>query len=341
MQANEHILVIRFSSMGDVAMTVPVISNVLRQNPSIHITVVSNSFFSPLFEGLERCHFYPAYLKEQHGGLAGIFRLYQELSGLKDFQAVVDLHCVLRSHLLSSLFKLKAIKTATLDKGRKEKKKLTRKIKKDCRQLTPMHERYARVFRSAGIAVDLRLNEPVFGKRPLPVNLQAIFSPAKKIIGVAPFAQYQEKMYPLDLTRKVVQHLAAANNTVLLFGGGQKEAAILSGWEASSVFNMAGKYSFAVELAIISNLDIMVSMDSANMHLASLFNVPVISVWGATHRFAGFYGWGQQEENIVETELYCRPCSVFGNKPCYRGDHACMELIAAEAIIDKVIAAKI
>jgi len=73
------------------------------------------------------------------------------------------------------------------------------------------------------------------------------------------------------------------------------------------------------------------------MHLASLYNVPVISIWGATHHYAGFYGWGQDEKNIVGIDLNCRPCSVFGNKPCFRGDHACMNWISEKTIIEKVV----
>jgi hypothetical protein len=64
----------------------------------------------------------------------------------------------------------------------------------------------------------------------------------------------------------------------------------------------------------------------------------VISVWGATHPYAGFYGWAQDTGNIVQIELECRPCSVFGNKPCFRGDHACMEWITPDAIIQKMMA---
>jgi len=81
----------------------------------------------------------------------------------------------------------------------------------------------------------------------------------------------------------------------------------------------------------------MISMDSANMHLASLFGVPVVSVWGATHPFAGFMGFGQSPDRAVQIDdLECRPCSVFGNKPCFRGDHACMEWITPERVLEKV-----
>ena len=86
----------------------------------------------------------------------------------------------------------------------------------------------------------------------------------------------------------------------------------------------------------MSHLDVMLSMDSSNMHLASLTGTPVVSVWGATHPYAGFMGWGQTEEYAVQIPLDCRPCSVYGQKPCLRGDYACMRNIAPEAIVEKV-----
>jgi len=78
-------------------------------------------------------------------------------------------------------------------------------------------------------------------------------------------------------------------------------------------------------------------MDSANMHFASLVNVPVVSVWGPTHIYFGFMGWGQTVENAAQLDLYCRPCSLFGQKPCYRGDHACMENLSPSLITEKTI----
>jgi ADP-heptose:LPS heptosyltransferase len=112
----------------------------------------------------------------------------------------------------------------------------------------------------------------------------------------------------------------------------------LQQWEKKykGIINAAGKLDTSDELILISCLDVMISMDSANMHFASLVNVPVVSVWGPTHPFAGFMGWNQSIENAVQTELYCRPCSVFGNKPCYRGDHACMNLLKPVSLVDKV-----
>ena len=337
MSSPQHILVIRFSAMGDVAMTVPVLKNALEQNPNLQITVVSNAFFAPLFAGLERCNFHSAHLKTTHKGASGIYELFRELVKAKKFDAVADMHSVLRSSLLRTFFTLSGYKTAIIDKGRKEKAALTRKENKIFKQLPTSYERYAQVLRKLGINVTVNNSQPVYKKQLLPVSVQSLFQQNKKVIGIAPFAQHKEKMYPIERMKAVVQTLAAENN-IILFGGGAEETALLDQWsnEIPNTINAAGNYSFAEELNTISNLDVMISMDSANMHLASLFNVPVISIWGATHPYAGFYGWVQNEKNIVSVNLSCRPCSVFGNKPCWRGDHACMMQIEEKMIIDKI-----
>jgi ADP-heptose:LPS heptosyltransferase len=331
-----HILVIRFSAMGDVAMTVPVLKNALAQNPQLQITVVSNVFLAPLFAGLERCHFHPAYLKTTHKGAGGMYELFRELVKQNKFDAVADLHSVLRSSLLRTLFTLAGYSTAVINKGRKEKKALTRKENKHLVQLTSTHERYAQVLRKLGLELILDAAAPVYTKQLLPAPMEPYFLHHKKVIGIAPFAQHKEKMYPLQKMKQAIQ-LLAINNQLIFFGGGEQESSVLNTWagEIPNTVSAAGRFTFAEELAIISHLDAMISMDSANMHLASLFNVPVISIWGATHPYAGFYGWGQNENNIVSIDLHCRPCSVFGNKPCWRGDHACMMQLEEQHIIDQ------
>ena len=112
----------------------------------------------------------------------------------------------------------------------------------------------------------------------------------------------------------------------------------LEKWEQTypHVISVAGKFKMSQELALMSHLDVMLAMDSGNMHLASLTGVPVVSIWGATHPYAGFMGWGQSEANAIQLSLPCRPCSIFGNKPCLRGDYACLNQITPRQIIQKV-----
>lgn len=323
--------------MGDVAMTVPVIKNVLEQHPGIRITFVSNTFFKPMFDGIERCDFIGAELKTTHKGIGGIHRLYKTIKNKGSITAIADLHNSLRSRLIRLFYSFSNVRTAVIDKGRKEKKALTRKENKILTPLTPMHERYATVFRQLGIQATLIQDKLVLTKPPLPAAVQGLFNTNRKLIGVAPFAQHTEKMYPIQKMKMLVQQLAAQGRLIILFGSKQ-EAVMLEAWakKINHVENIAGKISFAEELATISHLDVMISMDSANMHLASLYNVPVVSIWGATHPYAGFYGWAQDKNNIVSIDLYCRPCSVFGNKPCFRGDRACMQNITEMMIMEKI-----
>ncbi|WP_276500574.1 glycosyltransferase family 9 protein [Terrimonas pollutisoli] len=336
----KHILVIRLSAMGDVAMTVPVLQQLLQQNPDLQITVLTQNLFKPLFEPLERTNMYVAETKGRHKGLSGLFTLFKELKKQYRFDAVADLHNVLRSKLISFFFRVSGIKTVTIDKGRQEKKLLTRKKNKKLVQLKTSFQRYADVFTELGLSLALNNLQGVFPKQNLPPAAAQLLLATKKNICIAPFAKHKEKMYPLAKMKAVLKNLSTQNNLQLfLLGGGKAETAMLTDLEKEfpGSINLAGKFSFKEELAIISNMDAMVSMDSANMHLASLFGVQVISVWGATHPFAGFYGWNQPADNAVQIDLYCRPCSVFGNKPCYRGDHACMQQLAEQKIITKLM----
>lgn len=322
-----HILVLRFSALGDVAMTVPVIKLLLEQNKLLQITFVSIPFVQPLFEGIERLQFHAIDLKEKHNGTKGLFRLYRELKTAYSFDAIADLHDVLRTKILRFYFVLSGIKISVIDKGRHEKKRLTRIRDKKLVPLKSTFHRYADVFEKLNLPISLNPT-PVIAKKS-----------SKKQIGIAPFARHKGKMFPLEKMKEVVKLISAeTNNTILLFGA-KNEVQLLEQWsvEFANVRCISGTMSFREELEQIEGLDLMISMDSANMHIASLFGIPVVSVWGATHPFAGFYGWGQSEGNAVQVDLYCRPCSVFGNKPCYRGDWACLHSIAPHTIYKKVM----
>ena len=321
-------------------MTVPVLQQLLQQNPDLQLTILTQKLFTPLFEPLERTNVFVADTKGRHKGFNGLLTLFKDLKMQYQFDAVADLHNVLRSRVISLLFRLSGIKIARIDKGRNEKKQLTRKRNKRFVQLKTSFQRYADAFAELGLTVSLNNAQPVFRKQELPAAAEQLLSTEKRNICIAPFAKHKEKMYPLEKMKAVLKNLSTQNDLQFFFlGGGKAETEMLSDLEKEfpGSINLAGKFSFKEELAIISHMDAMISMDSANMHLASLFGVPVISVWGATHPFAGFYEWNQPADNAVQIDLYCRPCSVFGNKPCYRGDHACMQQLPETMIIEKIL----
>ena len=159
-------------------------------------------------------------------------------------------------------------------------------------------------------------------------------------IGIAPFAAHEGKVYPPRLMQQVIEQLLQQHPQaqIFLFGRGEQEDKYFSEWcrqypQCTNVSKMVN--SLRQELILISHLNVMISMDSSNMHLASLTGTPVVSVWGATHPYAGFMGWGQNEENAIQLDMACRPCSIYGQKPCKRGDYACMNNIKPETIVEK------
>lgn len=331
----KRIAVIRFSALGDVAMTIPVVASTLQQYPETEIIAVTKKGYGRLFGLLKgNIRIIEADFTGKHAGIKGIFLLFREIMLYRpDF--IADFHSVLRTHFLRFLFAVQGIKTAEIDKGRNEKKQLTRKKNKHFVQLLSTTERYKQVLRTAGlefeIKQDLNLN---FDK---PENFSETDDFAGKIIGIAPFAKHLSKTYPIDKTEQVIG-LLREKYRIILFGGGEKEINELKRIERkfTNVISVAGKYSLDRELQLMSRLAAMFTMDSANMHLAALAGVRVITAWGATHPYAGFVPWNQPGENAIQVQLPCRPCSVYGNKKCWRGDLACMHGIAPETIAEKL-----
>ena len=337
-----NILVIRFSAIGDVAMTVPVIDSLARQYPANHYTFVSQSFLSPLFShSPDNVRFMGVDLYNDYKGVRGMYRLYRTLLKQK-FDMAADLHDVLRTKLLRFLFRCSRVKVRHIDKGRKEKRQLTRKNGKIFRQLKPTTERYADVFRALGLEVAPLDFRSIFGSfRGDDTIIEPVTGTKSGVwIGIAPFAKHKGKIYPLDQMEQVVAYFARQSDvTVFLFGGGAAEKAFLDEWSRkySQVVSVAGKLKMVGELVLMSYLDVMLSMDSANMHLASLTATPVVSVWGATHPYTGFFGYRQPAENAVQIDLPCRPCSVYGNKPCHRKNTECLTKITPQMVVGKII----
>ncbi len=338
MQNCKHILVIRMSAMGDVAMTVPVIKTLIAQNPDIKITIVSRNFLKPLFDDLKNVNFHTADLNGEHKGLLGIYKLYKELKKL-NINAVADLHNVLRSKLLRTFFVLNRIQVAYINKGRTEKKALTSLKNKIFKPLKTTHQRYADVFKALEYNVDLSIPS-LKEKEALSEDLKKIIDlkEEEKLIGIAPFAAHEGKKYPLTLMKKVITEVSKKNK-VLLFGGGKTEISLLTNIskKQNNTYCIAGKVKLKEELAIISNLSLMISMDSGNGHFSALYNIPTISIWGATHPYAGFAPFNQKNNCLTadRKEYPLLPTSIYGNKTVL-GYEKIMHTIKPETIIAKV-----
>ncbi len=333
----QTLIVLRFSAMGDVAMLASAITELVQQYPALKIVLVSRAAFRPLFAQLPQVVFHPIFPKQQHKGITGLYRLSKELK-CYNADAIADQHGNIRSKILSFFCKGTNVRLVLIDKGRKEKRELTRKKNKILVQLKPTVERYRDVFAALDLPFTLKhiLQK---SSRLLNSATAAVFrNTAKKYVGISPFAQHEYKVYPLQKLSELFGLLADHDIQLFIFGGGEKEKAIAAGWENNNVAvtSLIGRFNLAEELNIISKLDLMLSMDSAGMHLASLVGTKVVSVWGPTHPFAGFLGYGQSMENCVQVDHPLRPNSVFGNKPCFANGVTCIELVSVKMIADKI-----
>ncbi|MCO6147663.1 glycosyltransferase family 9 protein [Flavobacterium sp. NRK1] len=340
MSGIKNILVIRLSAMGDVAMTVPVLRAFVAQYPQVKITVLSKAFFKPFFDDIPNITFYAADVSGKHKGFLGLFKLYNELKELR-IDAVADLHNVLRSKIITKLFAVAGKRTATTDKAREEKKALTRAENKIFRQLTPIVERHLHTFEKLGFPIDI--TQLIFPekKQLLPDVTAVSGNKTGKWIGIAPFAQHEGKVYPHDLMQQVIDILAERPDyRLFLFGGGKEETALLEQFSQnrSNVVVTAGKLKLQQELNLISHLDLMLSMDSGNAHMAAMLGVKVITLWGATHPYAGFAPFGQPQSYMLTAnrEKYpLLPTSVYGNK-IVEGYEDAMRTITPKMVIDKI-----
>ena len=319
----KRLLIIRFSALGDVAMLVPIVKQLALAYPNWHITMLSRLQTAPLFKDMpENVHFVGADLKGKHRGIKGLNLLLHDIHH-QQFDAIADMHNVLRSKWLCWQMRLIGKRVATLRKGRWQKWLLTNTTYN--KPLLPTTQRYMRVLQQLGFLFSLAYSSPS--------------QPLRRGYGIAPFAAHQGKIYPLDKMEVVVRELAKSGEPIYLFGAGKKEKEILDAWgdKYENVYSLVGKYSMDEEIAFMRTLRLMLTMDSANMHLASIVGTRVLSIWGATHPNAGFLGYGQNECDCIQrNDLPCRPCSIYGNRKCKWGDYRCLD-IAPHEIVEKLI----
>lgn len=340
MKAIKKVLVIRLSALGDICMTIPVIDSVCRAYPDVEFTLLTSKIGVVVAETVLKLPNLKVIgiNKKDYSGIFGLNRLYNELKPYA-FDAVADLHDVLRSKWIDFRYKLSGKSVVKIDKGRDEKKALvSHRIHK---QLTSSIERYRQVFSKLGLDVSVDYSGFEHGQALLKNSLATETSLAPEFaIGIAPFAQHGGKVYPTVLMRQVIDELVHKfpQLKIYLFGG-RDEKAELDVWVSAhpnNVFNLAGIQSISDDLLRMARMQVMISMDSANMHLASLVGLRCVSVWGATHPYAGFLGYGQSEEDCISLPLPCRPCSIYGNKPCKTGDFKCMNQIQPSVIVARI-----
>ena len=334
METQKHILVIRLSAMGDVAMLIPVVYAFAKAYPATKITLLSKPFFKSIVDTLPNVHFVAAETNKRHKGILGIWKLSRQLkkSGITH---VVDTHNVLRSKILRFFL---GLSNAKIDKGRAEKKALTQTENKVFKPLKTTIARYVAVFEN------VRFSEikPKVLPRPDVVDevLKIIGNTKDKAIGIAPFAAHQGKQYPLDLMKEVIQKLDQQSGIQLFLFGAPNEKELLDTLieDCKNATVVAGVLKFPQEINLIAQLDAMLSMDSGNGHLAAMYAIPTVSLWGVTHPYAGFAPFKQEANCLLSdrTKYPAIPTSIYGNK-VPEGYEDVMRTITPEDVVDKIM----
>lgn len=340
----KNVLIARFSAITDVVLTIPVVYSACRSYPDVNFYLITRKSMTSIFiNAPKNLKLIGVDIKNEYKGIGGMRRLRNEMRRDYNIDAFVDLQGDSRSRILRFGCHLHNILTSCINEGQGSQRKLIRPNNKIMLPLTSMRARYREAFFRLGLPVQEHF-EGIYGKNKADSKIFAdITAPKGKDeiwIGIAPFAKHRGKVYPLELMEKVIADLSQITHAkIFLFGGGDDEQKTLSEWENryERVVSFSDKYrGFPIEMALMSHLDVMLSMDSANMHLASLVGTTVVSIWGATHPYCGFKGWRQLETNTIQLPMTCRPCSMFGDKPCRKGDYHCLAGIPSQFVIDKV-----
>jgi len=339
MKGQKKVLILRFSSYGDVAIMIPALRALSRSYPNVDFKVISRPKMTPLFDEFVNVELISVDLDNNFKGLTGIFQLFKFLKKLKPTH-IADLHDVIRTKIICFLFKIFGFKVKTIDKGRTEKIALTRLKNKTFEPLTPTVFRYSKVFLSLGFPIDITKTE-IPQQNILPKKIESIFYlDKKKWIGIAPFASFEGKTYPHDLMQKVIA-LLQRDYRILLLGFGENETKLIEVWTKAypNCYDGAKNLTFKEQLMVLPFLDLMISMDSLNGHLASNAGIPVITLWGQTHPYAGFTPFGQPENNsiCVDREKYPGiPTSIYG-KSIPEGYEDAFRTIKPILVIEKAI----
>ena len=337
-----NVLVMRLSVLGNVAMTIPVLYPVCKANPDTRFIMLTKKWPASMF------HDRPANLKvvdfdvnENHKGLFGLLKLAAQLYRLYDIDAVADLHNVSGTWVIDSYLRARGAKVARLDREKPKRRALVNHRTNE--PVTPIHERYRWVFRELGFETPDNFKKLYEGREMPNSPIVPDKEPGQRWIAISPFSSHRQKAYPLELMEQVVAQLIKKENYwIFLMGGGKQEKIALRSIarKYKNVVSMAEvKHSFIDEYALLGKCDLMLTMESANMHLASLVDLQAMTVWGPTSPACGYLGYNQLVEDDIQLEMDCRPCSITGDKPCKFGDFPCLKNIKPDYIAQHVIEA--
>ncbi len=313
------ILIIRFSSIGDIVLTSPVIRCLKKQVNGIELHYLTKKAFETVLAGnpqLDKIHYLENSLSD----------CIQELKKEK-FDYIIDLHHNLRTSWIKTKL---GVSSSSFDKLNWQKWLLVN-LKRNT--LPPVHivDRYLETVKFLGVkndhmGLDYFLLKTYTLAEMLPQSHQSYIA---LVIG----AQHATKRLPVD---KLTELCKGIKGSVVLLGGPEDKERGEEIIKAAGhhVFNACGKFKLDESAFLISKAQKVISHDTGLMHIAAAFNKPIVSVWGNTVPEFGMYPYKADYSRIIQVkDLSCRPCSKIGFKNCPKGHFKCMNLIDLNLLI--------
>ncbi len=304
------ILIIRFSSIGDIVLTTPVIRCLKQQVEGVEVHYLTKKAFNSLLAN-------NPYIDKIHLLNDKISETVSELEEEK-FDYIIDLHNNLRTRLIKLRLNVKAKSFDKLNL----KKFLLVNFKINTLPTKHIVDRYLETVSFLGVKNDGQGLDYFFNQEHDLTSLLPVSY--RQYIGLVIGAQHATKRLPVS---KLIEICRKLNQPVVLLGGKDdsergEEICLKSG---NLVFNGCGKFSLDESAFLVKNAQQIISHDTGLMHIAAAFDKKIISVWGNTVPEFGMYPYMVTEQKIMEVKgLKCRPCSKIGYEKCPLGHFKCM-----------------
>lgn len=313
------ILVIRFSSLGDVILASVVLEPLYKAG--FKVDFLTFKPFDQLYKYDHRLNKVIALQKNQLKSIKQIYRFARNLKK-ENYDYILDIHANLRSFLISKFSGIKTI--------RYKKEGLKRRLG----ILNPdfnVIKAYLEPLKKLGIK-DIQNYRPRLILKEEEIKAVKPLVPEKFIV-IGTGARYINKIYPYY--SKVAHILLEKGFNVVLVGSEEDKKLDRSEYP-SNVVDLRGKLSLRESLAVISLAELTISNDSAIAHMSRAVRVPVLIIYGATHPYFGFAPL-KDEGSFIFKGLECQPCDLHGKGECKRGDRACLTFISPEEIVNEAL----
>ncbi len=323
------VLLIRFSSLGDVVLGTAAVEALARDRPDAEIHVLTKPAFRPVFQG------HPAVSKclrwDPREGLGALIRQIRR----EGYDWVVDLHATLRSRVLRLL--VPGPRWSVYRKGAVRRRIAARLHRPELLDETHVVDRYIAALQSLGVHPARRLPR-MYPDEAARRNAERFLREGgwdgrSPLVALAPGARWATKAWPEARWRELAEAIRRGDRWIpVVVGGGEDRELAARVLDPGRGINLAGQTSIQETAAVLQRCTVLVTNDSAPLHVATAVGTRVVALFGPTVRGFGFFPLGPRDV-VVELDLPCRPCSVHGGHRCPLGHHGCLENIGHDRVV--------